>query len=253
MNSQVTFEEYFVLAAKHFLYEATYNPNVVYEFELQGLEPGHPEYAERAPEMVIQGEAFRASVLEEFQLEVHDALLEKRWFSKVEAIENFTDYWSYGRGVTAAEHQPMYVPVSNNILPRPKFRDYSKQDQVGREFSYRRPGVHTPAAHEPPSSLKPVPVYPIPGLKEDYTAHYVDDKYRVAPRKVWHGHKRLGKNKRTLHLSNARGTHSRWRFSTFVDQGKASSRPQHATEPETTPSMFVQLYTYAKAFSQQNK
>jgi hypothetical protein len=39
-----------------------------------------------------------------------------------------TNYWSYGRGLHAMPKHNIYVPVQNNIMPRPKFRDYDKED-----------------------------------------------------------------------------------------------------------------------------
>jgi hypothetical protein len=54
--------------------------------------------------------------------------LRKEWFKKVDALEMFVDYWSYGRGLTSMPAHNIYVPVSNTIMPRPKFRDYNKDD-----------------------------------------------------------------------------------------------------------------------------
>jgi hypothetical protein len=41
------------LCAKSFLYEATHNPEVIYEYELENLKPGDPDYNARAPEKII--------------------------------------------------------------------------------------------------------------------------------------------------------------------------------------------------------
>ena len=32
MNSEISFDEYLLLSQKHFIYESTYNPMVVYEY-----------------------------------------------------------------------------------------------------------------------------------------------------------------------------------------------------------------------------
>ena len=63
--------------------------------------------------------------------------MNKTWFKKVDALELFSNFWSYGRGVSSITEQPMYVPVRHNILPRPKTRDYNKEDQEGLDLSYR--------------------------------------------------------------------------------------------------------------------
>jgi len=59
---------------------------------------------------------------------VQTRLLNKQWFKKVDALEEFTNYWSYGRGLGSMPSHNIYVPVAQTIMPRPKFSDYSKED-----------------------------------------------------------------------------------------------------------------------------
>lgn len=87
--------------------------------------------------------------------------MRKEWFKKVDALEIFADYWSYGRGITSMPTHNIYVPVSNTIMPRPKFRDYNKEDQTGEDFTYRTRDSHTPSvAKSKPNTLKPSPFSP---------------------------------------------------------------------------------------------
>jgi len=46
----------------------------------------------------------------------------------VAALEEVTDFWQYGKGKEILKDQPVYLPVRHTIMPRPKFRDYSKED-----------------------------------------------------------------------------------------------------------------------------
>jgi len=59
VNTQITFDEYYLLVQKNFLYEATFNPEVIYEHELNDLDPEDPSYAERAPELIIHTKEFK--------------------------------------------------------------------------------------------------------------------------------------------------------------------------------------------------
>ena len=69
--------------------------------------------------------------------------MNKTWFKKVDAFELFSNFWSYGRGVSSMPQHGIYVPVRHTILPRPNMRDYNKQDQEGLDFSYRTSESHT--------------------------------------------------------------------------------------------------------------
>lgn len=54
MNSQITFEEYLLLSQKWFIYEMTYNPTMVYELQLDELNPNIPGNEESTPEFYAQ-------------------------------------------------------------------------------------------------------------------------------------------------------------------------------------------------------
>ena len=59
---------------------------------------------------------------------LHNKLLRKERFKKVDAFEMFTDYWSIGRGLHVMPKHNSYVPVAHTIMPRPNLRDYTKDD-----------------------------------------------------------------------------------------------------------------------------
>lgn len=83
---------------------------------------------QRAPEVVAESSDFKEWCETEYSGRVHRALLDKEYFTKVEALEMFTNFWSFGRGVSSIPETNVYIPVSQTILPRPKFRDYYRQD-----------------------------------------------------------------------------------------------------------------------------
>jgi hypothetical protein len=97
-------------------------------------------------------------------------LIEKKWFKKVDAMELFTDYWTYGKNLGSMPTHNVYVPVTTNIMPRPRFRDYSKNDQNANDHTFRTresvaPNFFTSTIA---STLKPAPFSP--KLKTDDNA-----------------------------------------------------------------------------------
>ena len=77
------------------------------------------------------------------------------------------DFFNYGRCPKFIPRHNMYMPVQHTIMPRPKFRDYNKEDETGKDFTYRTKDRHTPASTELPSTLKPHPFSPFPKRNED--------------------------------------------------------------------------------------
>jgi len=97
----------------------------------------------RAPEVAAESPEFTEWCEQQYAGRVHDALLEKEWFTKVEALELFTNFWSFGRGISSIPETNVYIPVRQTILPRPKFRDMQDEDQEGKQFTYRTRESHT--------------------------------------------------------------------------------------------------------------
>jgi hypothetical protein len=83
---------------------------------------------ERLPERIIETEEFYQDTKKTYSEKVHDKLINREWFKKVDALEMFTNFWSYGRGLHAMPTHNIYVPVTQTIMPKPKFRDYNKED-----------------------------------------------------------------------------------------------------------------------------
>jgi hypothetical protein len=53
VNSQITFDEFFLLSKKVFLYECQNNPTVIYEFGLDDIRSSDEDEREFIPENVV--------------------------------------------------------------------------------------------------------------------------------------------------------------------------------------------------------
>jgi hypothetical protein len=83
--------------------------------------------------------------------------MNKQHFTKVEALEEFTNLWSIG-------FYPKFLPMQNAhrhfTTPRPKFRNYTDNDTVGSDFSLRDHETHTSSPLMPATTLKPEDFHP---------------------------------------------------------------------------------------------
>ena len=149
----------------------------------------------------MRGREFRDETKHEYQEEVRNALLERSHYTKVEALENFSDLYDMGRG---PKHRPTaneYHHVPINIMQRPKFRDMDKEDEVGEDFTYRnRDGESVAPAIMPLNTLKPQKFEPaIPRKDSEYLARNLDrnDAEVARPMRKWSKYRRLSKSRRT--------------------------------------------------------
>lgn len=180
-----------MLAQKHYLYEMKYNPVVMYEYRLQSSarEPGAA-----TPEEVVKSDEFKKMIMEHYSAKCAEQLDRGDWFKKVDALEEFTDLWTWGRSLTQPpkEHN-VYVPVTQTILPRPRLTDDWKQDQIGKDFSYLMNEERSPQrAIVDPVALKPAPFSPRPPPR-DY-AEYAHQHYQ-RPRQKFNMPYRLNQKK----------------------------------------------------------
>ena len=172
---------------------------MLYAFELDNIDSEDEDEKERRPEAIIETEEFYQETKNIYAENVHEKLLAKEWFKKVDAFEMFTNYWSYGRGLHAMPTHNIYVPVTQNIMPRPKFRDYDKEDQLGEDFTYRNKDEHTHArAKVAPSTLKPSPFSP-PLQSIDFTRSRLAHTTYDIPKNKFNKDRRLSKSKRKNH------------------------------------------------------
>ena len=206
------------------MYECQYNPSVIHQFELDNIDHEEEDEIERKPEYIVETEEFNEETKKIYAENVHSKLLAKEWFKKVDAFEMFTNYWSYGRGLHAMPTHNIYVPVTHNIMPKPKFRDYDKEDQVGEDFTYRTREQHTHArAKVAPNSLKPSPFSP-PLPSGDFERSKIAHMTYEVPRNKFNKDRRLSKSKRNNHSSISMPL--KWRFSTTVGLTEEQERAE---------------------------
>jgi hypothetical protein len=127
--------------------------------------------------------------------------MEKKHFTKVEALEMFTNFWSFGRGVNYFPTHNIYVPVTETIMPRPKFRDMNKwDDQEGKDWTYRTRDSHAPQrAFNMPNTIKPAPMSPAPPKMDLVTPWLAADPQHR--RFKWNKYRRISKSRRDSHTS----------------------------------------------------
>lgn len=176
MNSQISFDEFLLLNQKAFVYECTYNPQMVHQLGFHQLEPGNAAHDQLQPERVVRTSQFKDFCFEKYSGRVNEALLAKRWFTKVEAFEMFTNFWVLPKKKANMPTHNIYVPTTNTLMPIPKFRDYDKEDQIGADFTYRTRDNHTPSVTTQPSTLKPAPLSPAPGSYKNMRAIFNDKR-----------------------------------------------------------------------------
>lgn len=110
-------------------------------------------------------------------------------------MEMFTDYWTYGRSLAHMPSHNVYVPVTTNIMPRPKFRDYSKNDQNANDFTFRDRNSMAPDyfTSKMASTLKPHPFSPKLRVDENKASRLQYEQI-IEPKKKFKRIRRLSKN-----------------------------------------------------------
>jgi hypothetical protein len=181
---------------------------------------------------VANSPEFLEKVKEGYMGFVNEALVDKKYFTKVEALEQFMDLYFFGRKMGIVPTHNTYVPVSNNIMPRPKFRDYDKEDMEGKDYTYRSketPQIMT-NVRGTPSTLKPQVFGPRPGksIEEDLWARAYYETPETRRKSKWTKNRRLSHTKRFVH--RAIQTPLRWRFSTMSKPQENSFKDHKAPQ-----------------------
>jgi hypothetical protein len=71
---------------------------------------------------------FEQKMQEEYSKRVKDYLLEGSWFKLVDALEEVTDFWAYGRNFTDMPTYNSYVPTRSHIMNKPDMLDGDRDD-----------------------------------------------------------------------------------------------------------------------------
>lgn len=73
----------------------------------------------------------------EYQKRIKAYLLDKQWYKLVDALEEVTNYWSFGRDFTTMPTYNTYVPTRTHILDKPDMLD-GENDDLGYQFNVNR-------------------------------------------------------------------------------------------------------------------
>lgn len=87
------------------------------------------------PDNYIESDAFHERVEAVYNDEVQQNLIERAWFTKVDALDMFTEHVAHDRGLEYMPTHSVYKPVVHNIMPRPKL--WRRHDDEKEDFTYR--------------------------------------------------------------------------------------------------------------------
>ena len=73
----------------------------------------------------------------EYQTKIKAYLLSKDWYKLVDALEDVTNFWSFGRNHHTMPSYNTYVPTRNHILNKPDMMD-GYNDDLGYRFNLNR-------------------------------------------------------------------------------------------------------------------
>lgn len=127
-------------------------------------------------------------------------LLEKEWYTKVEALESLTDFWTYGKGPGRFADNNIYIPVTHTMMQRPKFRNYERyDDQIGEDMALRSKDEFTVSkAIDTPDTLKPAPFAPkLPS--DEYSKAEYHRQFNTMPKFKYNMPYRLNYSRRDKH------------------------------------------------------
>jgi len=74
---------------------------------------------------------------EEYATRTKDYLMDGSWFKLVDALEEVTNFWSYGRNFTDMPTYNTYVPTKTHVLEKPDMLD-ADHDDLGYRFNLHR-------------------------------------------------------------------------------------------------------------------
>lgn len=85
----------------------------------------------------LKSEAFERFSMEEYQKLLKLALLERRWFTLVDALEQFTNTAYFGKNFLKVPDNNVYVPPRQYVMKRPDLYD-DAHDEVSYQFNMKR-------------------------------------------------------------------------------------------------------------------
>lgn len=84
-------------------------------------------------EEAINSELFEKDARDLYESKTQEALIEGKWFTLVDALDDTVDMWHYGKGKWNIPVHNTYIPVKHTIMPKPKLLE-SYNDDIGFRF-----------------------------------------------------------------------------------------------------------------------
>jgi hypothetical protein len=81
---------------------------------------------------MIMSPIFEKECRDIFERKVQDALINKKWYTLIEVLDDTIDMWAYGRNMYDFPLHNSYVPVRHTIMPKPNLTD---NDDIGFRFN----------------------------------------------------------------------------------------------------------------------
>jgi len=215
MNRQVELAE-FISITRQAVLEEVAQPDFMFKNRLEGEE-------QKLPLEFINSPFFDSEVTKEYQRKTQDALLQRKVFKLVEALEENMDVWSLGLNhYDVSPNNNHYIPVRHTIMPKPDLLD-SKSDQLLYRFNDRkRDGEsHTETRINPNAKLNPLKGY---NMGPDFGE----------TKKVSHNNVRGNKWSKWRRLSKIKNTRN---FSTAIDRPVLSEEMEEAGAMAAITSM----------------
>ena len=138
---------------------------------------------------VVMSPMFEKSAREMFLKKQQDCLLQRKYFTKIDALDDTINMWIYGRNMYIYPVANSYVPVRHTILPKPNL--FNVSEDVYR-FNAVPNGVRDPIRIDQTRQLNPLKPYKTtPGVGVRLTHHH-----EAAPK--WIKNRGLSRNKRNF-------------------------------------------------------
>lgn len=125
MNRQVEFDEFCAIMRQAAMEEAQ-DP----EFKFENASDERSD--DLSIEEMLNSPIFEQECLVKYKQKVEESLLEQKWFTLVDALDDTLDMWAYGRSMFDFPVTNTYIPVRHTIMPKPML---DNNDELGFRFN----------------------------------------------------------------------------------------------------------------------
>lgn len=99
---------------------------------------------------------------EQYERRIKSYLADREWYKLVDALEEVTNFWSYGRDFTTIPNYNIYIPTRHTLMKKPDMHDEQHDD-----LSYRY-NVHRMTPYHYLNTLKGHHMWPLPAERRPH-------------------------------------------------------------------------------------